>query len=167
MVPYYGGWCYRDIHLHEFLLVVRSANLLFGIPLNIHSFEFFVYDVPSQPEICSIQTEEIIKAYNESRASGTRGGNDDWLAQYYALKKFHDENGNCVVPFGKETGALRSWTERQKKLHASSKLEQHRVEKLKLLGFDFTIKKPLTSSSPRNNKVSPSKSSPSKNKQRN
>ena len=52
----------------------------------IYSFEFFVYDVPSQPEICSIQTEEIIKAYNESRVSGTRGGHDDWLAQYYALR---------------------------------------------------------------------------------
>lgn len=72
---------------------------------------------------------------------------ETWQRQYEALKSYHAEHGSCSVPFGKETGALRSWTERQKKLHARSMLEDDRVDDLKALGFDFAMKQPLSARS--------------------
>jgi len=61
---------------------------------------------------------------------------DDWDANYAALKKFHKKNGNCKVPFGAETGNLRSWTERQKKMYASGQLDDDQLEKMNELDFD-------------------------------
>ena len=61
---------------------------------------------------------------------------DDWDANYAALKSFHAKNGNCKVPFGAETGNLRSWTERQKKIYASGKLDDDQLEKMNELDFD-------------------------------
>lgn len=42
--------------------------------------------------------------------------------------------------FGKETGSLRSWTERQKRLHTSLKLRPRKVNDLKGLDFNLTMK---------------------------
>ena len=61
---------------------------------------------------------------------------DDWDANYSALKKYFEKNGNCKVPFGAETGNLRSWTERQKKMYASGKLDDDQLEKMNELDFD-------------------------------
>ena len=61
---------------------------------------------------------------------------DDWDANYAALEKFHAKNGNCKVPFGAETGNLRSWTERQKKMYASGELDDDQLEKMNELDFD-------------------------------
>ena len=61
---------------------------------------------------------------------------DDWDANYAALQKFHAKNGNCKVPFGAETGNLRSWTERQKKMYASGQLDDDQLEKMNELDFD-------------------------------
>ncbi|KAL7538380.1 hypothetical protein ACHAWF_006070 [Thalassiosira exigua] len=62
---------------------------------------------------------------------------ETWNENYEALKKFQEEHGNCDVPFGKDTGALRSWTERQKKLYAHEKLDEERMGKMTYLGFQF------------------------------
>jgi len=72
--------------------------------------------------------------------SASRQNLVDWDDNYEALKKYHAAHGNCAVPFGKETGSLRSWTERQKKLNSLNRLEQDKVDKLKALEFDFTMK---------------------------
>ena len=117
------------------------------------AFEQYVYHTPSQPEICSLLHQDIIDAYEEAMSKKAakakakplvRKGSvtiieDDetWDANYAALKAFHAKNGNCDVPFGKETGALRSWAERQKKLKAGSKLDTERLNKLNELNFAF------------------------------
>ena len=123
------------------------------------AFEQYVYHTPSQPEICSLLHQDIIDAYEEAISKKAKAkakplvrkgsvtiieDDETWDANYAALKAFHAKNGNCAVPFGKDTGALRSWTERQKKLYASSNLESGRVDKMKALEFDFTVKKPLS-----------------------
>ncbi|KAL9186614.1 hypothetical protein ACHAXT_005852 [Thalassiosira profunda] len=89
----------------------------------------------------------------------------EWQANYEQLKLFHAKNGTTIVPFGKNTGALRSWTERQKKLYASSKLEPEQVDDLRALDFDLTTKKPLASSRSANNvtkKPAPKPAAPAK-----
>jgi len=58
-----------------------------------------------------------------------------WNKGYEELKAFHTMTGNTSVPFGKDTGALRSWSERQKKVYAADKLEKSRIEKMEELGF--------------------------------
>lgn len=60
-----------------------------------------------------------------------------WNKGYEELKAFHTKTGNTSVPFGKDTGALRSWSERQKKVYAADKLEKSRIEKMEELGFVF------------------------------
>lgn len=62
---------------------------------------------------------------------------ETWNTNYEALKAYKAKHGNCQVPFGKETGALRSWTERQKKLHVHSKLDEDRFAKMVYVGVEF------------------------------
>ena len=60
-----------------------------------------------------------------------------WNKGYEELKAFYSKTGNTSVPFGKDTGALRSWAERQKKVYAANKLEKSRIEKMEELEFVF------------------------------
>ena len=109
------------------------------------AFEDYLYHTPSQPELFVAKRSDIVSAYqatikDDNPTASRVGDADDWNAQYKALKSYHAKHGDCFVPFGRETGPLRSWTERQKQLHASSKLELDKVEKMKALGFDFKVK---------------------------
>mmetsp|Transcript_11409 Transcript_11409/g.20608 ORF Transcript_11409/g.20608 Transcript_11409/m.20608 type:complete len:299 (+) Transcript_11409:69-965(+) len=121
------------------------------------AFVDFLHNTPSQPKLLDMSRGDIINASKRilttppvsptpsrsgsvASASSICSNNNDWDTNYKALKAYHATHGNCAVPFGKETGSLRSWTERQKKLHASSKLEPEKVDDLKALDFDFTIK---------------------------
>lgn len=117
------------------------------------AFVEFLYRIPSQPELLEMRKSDIIAAYKstlpKSLQTGSRRsviGSDDWEANYKVLESYHAKHGTCSVPFGKETGSLRSWTERQKKLYASSKLEPDRVDRMKALDFNFTVK-PLSTRS--------------------
>mmetsp|Transcript_13035 Transcript_13035/g.24904 ORF Transcript_13035/g.24904 Transcript_13035/m.24904 type:complete len:300 (-) Transcript_13035:982-1881(-) len=120
------------------------------------AFLDFLYKTPSQPQLLDMTRGDIINASKRilstppvsptSSRSGSVASSrsninrNDWDTNYKALKAYHALHGNCSVPFGKETGSLRSWTERQKKLHASSMLEPEMVDDLKALDFDFTVK---------------------------
>mmetsp|Transcript_36083 Transcript_36083/g.61525 ORF Transcript_36083/g.61525 Transcript_36083/m.61525 type:complete len:263 (-) Transcript_36083:173-961(-) len=129
-----------------------SAATMNNLILPGHGYEAFVdflYATPSQPKLLDMNRSEIIAANrktfpgpsrNTAVSQGFLGDNKEWAQNYKALKDFHAKNGNCLVPFGKETGSLRSWTERQKKLYASAKLGQQQVDDLKALDFDFNMK---------------------------
>mmetsp|Transcript_33042 Transcript_33042/g.57878 ORF Transcript_33042/g.57878 Transcript_33042/m.57878 type:complete len:175 (-) Transcript_33042:247-771(-) len=137
-----------------------------------NAFMEFLYNTPSQPELLRMKEGDIITASKKffpnmsltaPESGRTRShnnvGDKEWDANYRALQNFHAKQGNCSVPFGKETGSLRSWTERQKKLYASSKLEPENVDNLNALDFDFTIKKPLSTRSVNNFGPKPTKPS--------
>jgi hypothetical protein len=123
-----------------------SSNDLILPGEGYNAFIEFVYNTPSQPQLLRMNRSDIIATYRKTApGSGPTTSHDnfdenEWDANYRVLKNFHAKHGNCSVPFGKETGSLRSWTERQKKLYASSKLGPDQVNDLKVLDFDFTIK---------------------------
>eukprot|EP00579_Thalassiosira_antarctica_P004994 CAMPEP_0201901800 /NCGR_PEP_ID=MMETSP0902-20130614/54625_1 /ASSEMBLY_ACC=CAM_ASM_000551 /TAXON_ID=420261 /ORGANISM="Thalassiosira antarctica, Strain CCMP982" /LENGTH=152 /DNA_ID=CAMNT_0048435775 /DNA_START=17 /DNA_END=475 /DNA_ORIENTATION=+ len=127
------------------------------------AFIEFLYSTPSQPQLLRMKKMDVITASKKiapiisltAPASGPTTSHDnvgdkEWDVNYRALKNFHAKQGNCSVPFGKETGSLRSWTERQKKLYASSQLEPEKVDNMKALDFDFTTKKPVSTRSVNN-----------------
>lgn len=131
------------------MIAVKMGKNNFILPdEGYDAFVEFLYHTPSQPELLGIKKRDIIAAYKSS--CRTVGGDKDWYTNYNALKSYHAKHGNCSVPFGKESGSLRSWTERQKKLNASSKLEPVKVDRMKALDFDFTVKKPLSACSVNN-----------------
>mmetsp|Transcript_28558 Transcript_28558/g.60883 ORF Transcript_28558/g.60883 Transcript_28558/m.60883 type:complete len:260 (+) Transcript_28558:373-1152(+) len=128
------------------MIAVKMGEKDFTLPDDGYdAFVEFLYHTPSQPELLGLKKREIKAAYESSRRV-VRADND-WYMSYKALKSYHAKHGNCSVPFGKESGSLRSWTERQKKLHASSMLDPVKVDKMKALDFDFTVKKPLSARS--------------------
>mmetsp|Transcript_19220 Transcript_19220/g.46160 ORF Transcript_19220/g.46160 Transcript_19220/m.46160 type:complete len:159 (-) Transcript_19220:170-646(-) len=77
------------------------------------------------------------KQKQASKSNLVAEDNETWNKNYETLKTYQANHGNCSVPFGKETGALRSWTERQKRLYSSSRLDATRANKMTELGFAF------------------------------
>jgi len=81
-----------------------------------------------------------------------RSSIDEWNKYYQALQTLKSKTGNCnTIPVGHQIQGsissvqLRSWSDKQRKLYASSKLDSSRVDKLKESGFNFTMKKKKTS----------------------
>lgn len=114
-------------------------------------FVDFLYNVPSQPELIEIgkkRKKRSSPAASPAKSSSKPAVEDEWNTNYQALKSFHAKNGNCSVPFGKETGSLRSWTERQRLQYKSSKLAPSQVDDLKALDFDFAVRKSYQSLNP-------------------
>jgi len=122
------------------------------------AFIEFLYHTPSQPVLLEMKNEDIVTAYKSSR--NIFGDDKDWYTNYTALKAYHATHGHCSVPLGKENRSLRSWTERQKNLHASSQLDSFKADKMKRLNFDFTVTGPLSACAPTISNVSPKNADP-------
>lgn len=111
-------------------------------------FVRFLYEVPSQPELKnqSVGYARLSELSNRAKSgsfasTGPSNKSKEWAEHYKALKSYHAKHGNCSVPFGKDTGSLRSWTERQKLHYKEGKLEQGQIDDLRQLDFDFTVKR--------------------------
>lgn len=100
--------------------------------------------VPSEHVAPALQSPRPARTPKPTKSLSTNriDNNQNWDDNYVELKAYHAKTGSCTVPFGKDTGRLRSWTERQKKLHSNEELEFDKVTMLNELGFDFTIKAP-------------------------
>jgi len=77
-----------------------------------------------------------------------RSSINEWNKYYQALQTLKTKTGNCnTIPVGHQIQGsissvqLRSWSDKQRRLYASSKLDNSRVDKLKELKFDFNIMK--------------------------
>ena len=77
-----------------------------------------------------------------------RSSINEWNKYYQALQTLKTKTGNCnTIPVGHQIQGsissvqLRSWSDKQRKLFATSKLDNSRVDKLKELKFDFNIMK--------------------------
>lgn len=124
-----------------------TAELIFPA-VGYDEFVHFLYEVPSQPELknWSVGYARLSELSNRAKSvsfasTGPLNKSKEWAEHYKALKSYHAKHGSCSVPFGKDTGSLRSWTERQKLHYKEGKLEQGQVDDLRQLDFDFTVKR--------------------------
>jgi len=81
-----------------------------------------------------------------------RSSINEWNKYYQALQTLKTKTGNCnTIPVGHQIQGsissvqLRSWSDKQRKLFATSKLDNSRVDMLNELGFNFNMKKKTSS----------------------
>jgi hypothetical protein len=62
-----------------------------------------------------------------------------WDEQFEELKRFHKENGHCVIPTTKTNATLKMWCHHQRQLRKEGNLTVDRQEKLDSVGFNWIV----------------------------